>query len=364
MACSVQLTLDRSHTAPENMPAGGLVVVLAASAMVPSTTWSPLELPASNQIPDGAVVLGFPLARGAFGSVHWASLDGKRVIAKRAARNRPNADAYLHAEAAINAKVGALHPASCHLAPFVGVCSVGWVNHLVWQACPGVQQSLEAYLNGGRLRELARDLGLIPSTSSDSFDVQHLGSALLAEMLSALAMVHRDGIVHRDIKPANWVVDTHTRSLRLIDFGAAIDTSTVTAGQTLITPATTAYAPPELRLIHDRPWAYDVYSVALVWLRVVSASSRDFDALCTKLRTQGQRIERTLTAGTSLLSSKAVDDVLPRLLDVDPYSRMSAAEALGSSFYETNKPTADLTDGSGCEEDFSCRLDWDTAVDG
>ena len=316
------------------------------------------------------VILGLPLARGAFGTVHCATLGGKKCIAKRAVKNKANADSYLREEGAINAKVCGAHPGSCHLAPFVGVCSIGWMDHLVWEACPGADQSLESYLRGDRLRALAHDLGLVDEMWSDRFDPQRLSHVLLTEMLSALAMIHSDGIVHRDVKPENWLVDKRTRSLRLIDFGSVCDS---TAAMHSTMPVTMEYAPPELRLTPGRAWAYDVYSVALVWLRVVSvASALDFEALRAKACSQVHSIEQTLAA-TGALSrvSKQVERVLPHLLAADPHARMSASEALGCSQDDAYTYTCGTTvprvlGGCGgversCELDFSCRADWEVA---
>ena len=60
---------------------------------------------AARRLAAGSVTLGLPLATGAFGSVHFAQgPDGTSLIAKRAARKKPNAEQYLDIEAEFNSK--------------------------------------------------------------------------------------------------------------------------------------------------------------------------------------------------------------------------------------------------------------------
>ena len=325
-------------------------------ALVPCLSMAMVVVPAQepwSRLRKDSVVLGLPLSRGAFGTVHWANIDGRRVVAKRAVLNDATAASYLRVEAEMNSRAHQFHQGSCHLAPFIGVCSIGGVDHLVWEACLGVHHSLDWYLSGGWLRELAHDLGVDDEDSSQGF--KQLLDVLMNEMLAALTLVHSDGILHRDIKPENWLVDARTHSLRLIDFGSACDAAV--SQQPHLMPATAAYAPPELRLIPDVPWSYDVYSVASVWLRFVAeALSVDFDRLREDWSSQCDQGTHIQTPGGRLELSERMSRLIPRLLAPDPHARVSASEALGCSRLREPSHFGDSPQTAACEQDFSCRL--------
>jgi serine/threonine protein kinase len=45
----------------------------------------------------------------------------------------------------------------------------------------------------------------------------------MREVFRAVSYLHSCNIMHRDIKPENFMVDAKTQSLKLIDFGQAIE---------------------------------------------------------------------------------------------------------------------------------------------
>ena len=91
---------------------------------------------------------------------------------------------------------------------------IGWRNFLVWEHLPGTQTlgwHLSAARDGTALPALAEALGV---------GERELPRKLLSELLSALALVHKSGVVHRDIKPENILIDRKGR-LKITDFGLA-----------------------------------------------------------------------------------------------------------------------------------------------
>jgi len=353
------LLVVRSLVAPMPSLAMNMISLSAASAMVASLQ------PCEPQRLSG-VVLGLPFARGAFGSILSAhGPDGQCCIAKRAG-NQPNAKKFLAAEAIINRKLQAAAPGSAHLAPFAGTTSIAGIEHLVWHACPGVKHSLDWYLKPSGSGPLAQALGVTE---------ERLPAKLLRELLSAIALVHSCGVVHRDVKPENWLVDTHTHSLRLIDLGAACDAKELIEhglGQQQQLTTTRAFAPPELRLSEGSLWTFDVYSAAMVWLRILAStepapqnnilpdlpaasvttsashatssasalsSRQGFEAICSELQSwDGHGLDQWLAYSRECVGSCSQLGpwhLLGRMLSPDPEDRITASEALCSLMADT-----------------------------
>ena len=89
------------------------------------------------------------------------------------------------------------------------------------------------YLEGRTLRDLLNDEGrLLPERALE----------LTADVLSALEVAHRAGIVHRDIKPGNVMI-TPSGEVKVMDFGiarAAADSSATPRATPISTRANSA----------------------------------------------------------------------------------------------------------------------------
>ncbi len=84
---------------------------------------------------------------------------------------------------------------------------------------------------------------------------------LLAQMLQAIAYLHRRGILHRDLKPANVLVqDGH---VKVLDFGLAVARSEYDAPQNQAA-GTLAYMSPEVLNGSSANVASDLYAVGLM----------------------------------------------------------------------------------------------------
>ena len=152
------------------------------------------------------------------------------------------------------------------VAPYLGACVKEGNRRLVWSAAG--EETLAAYLcDADRRPQLARALGC---------ETRELPRRVLHDLLSCLSHVHACGIAHRDVKPENILVDASSQTLRLIDFGSACDLAGWLGSSGLRpdrVPCSVLFMPPEQRIDVARgPYAYDVYSAALVWLCVAVPS--------------------------------------------------------------------------------------------
>lgn len=269
-------------------------LLMSKMTSLPSSLSKYLVLPATVK-----VKLLDRLGNGTFGGVHLAvnEANGEKLIAKcaRAATNdsraKQNAAAYLDIEGYINSKLCPSHDASNnsggkHVAPYLGEVVLNETKYLIWKESG--ECTLEDYIemDDGWL-QLAKDLGVTLDTDAVSNykrageiinerQLLHnqLAAEVLRQLLKGLAYCHSRGVCHRDIKPANILVDPATHTLRLIDFGSACDMSSWSNKKLGYRgedkgPRSILYCAPEEFVNEENPYAFDVYSAAITWLRTM-----------------------------------------------------------------------------------------------
>lgn len=249
-----------------------------------------------------------PIGNGTFGGVYYAYDNklNKSLIAKCARATQPDdteaqekADSYLEIEAYVNSKLCPHDHADStlqkqcnqHVAPYLGEFIVNGTTYLLWEESGSY--TLEDYIemDNGWV-QLAHDLDLMSDTTieddestttmSESEKKEQLHNKLAAELLrqiiEGIAYCHSNAIVHRDIKPANILVDPTTKTLRLIDFGSAccMDSSSWYNQQKKVGykgdnkgVRSILYCPPEEFVNEEYPYAFDLYSTAVTWIRTV-----------------------------------------------------------------------------------------------
>jgi serine/threonine protein kinase len=96
---------------------------------------------------------------------------------------------------------------------------------------------------------------------------------LIARFADGLAYAHDKGIAHRDIKPANFFLCSDG-TVRVVDFGIAIDQSRTRLTATGMVPGTVAYMPPEVLRGEEAPDPFlgDVHALGLVLYECVVGS--------------------------------------------------------------------------------------------
>ena len=339
------------------------------------------------------------LGNGTFGGVHAAidQVGGERLIAKcaRAAtddvRAKTNAAAYLDIEGEINSKLSQLYynttedtTDNCgrkHVAPYLGEVVLDDTKYLVWQSSG--EYTLEDYIEmeEGWIK-LAMDLGVTIDDqdidderyydeNSNQRELLHnkLGEEILRQLLKGLAYCHSRGVCHRDVKPANILVDPMSKTLRLIDFGSACDMSSWSHKKTGYRgedkgPRSILYCAPEEFVDPESPYAFDLYSAAITWIRTMLSDDniysepneieysygladeehlfqwriavRDFGHDLVSWE-EWAALHSSLPHGWNSLFGKSRQGIqalrlLSNLMSYRPRNRMSASEALLSSY--------------------------------
>ncbi|MDV3128138.1 protein kinase [Mycobacterium sp. 21AC1] len=109
-------------------------------------------------------------------------------------------------------------------------------------------------IEGGTLRELLTERGPMPP---------HAVAAVLAPVLSGLAVAHRAGLVHRDIKPENVLI-SDDGEVKIADFGLVRAVAEAKITSTSVILGTAAYLSPEQVSTGDADPRSDVYAVGIL----------------------------------------------------------------------------------------------------
>jgi tRNA A-37 threonylcarbamoyl transferase component Bud32 len=151
---------------------------------------------------------------------------------------------------------------------------------------------------------------------------------IVADVASALELLHGQGVVHRDVKPGNILVCAGAGqqglsgvTAKLTDFGIAqmVDGAALTAPDSIL--GTAAYLSPEqVRGTRLRP-ASDVYSLGLVLLEALTGR-RAFPGPAAEAAVARLTRPPALPAD----ASPALAELLSRMTALDPSDRPRAAE--------------------------------------
>jgi serine/threonine protein kinase len=138
--------------------------------------------------------------------------------------------------------------------------------------------------------------------------------ALLQNILSTLAFVHRQGVIHRDLKPENLIRRQRDQSIVLIDFGCIHDRHAnpdAVAG-------TDGYMPVEQLEGHPR-LSSDVYAVGMIALQALTGINPNRQAFSTHEQTGDLQWHRYRS------TSPGLSHVVDRMVRCDVRQRYSSA---------------------------------------
>jgi eukaryotic-like serine/threonine-protein kinase len=196
------------------------------------------------------------------------------------------------------------------------------------------------FVRGRTLREMLNDRRRLDPSES---------LAILEQLLAALAVAHRAGLVHRDVKPENILVapppngsgDLVDAVVKVADFGLAhtIEIGRTTGGQLL---ATAEYVAPELVADGRADARADVYSAGIVLFEMLTGRV-PFDG-DRPAAVAWQHVDNDVPPPSQLVPGlpSLLDDVVTRATQRDPAGRARDAAAMLSEIQSAREDVGAL----------------------
>ena len=158
-------------------------------------------------------------------------------------------------------------------------------------------------------------------------------------LCSALAAVHRAGVVHGDIKAQNVLRDAEGRVV-LVDFGTSRDVSPDRLAESKSLSGTPVYMAPELWQLAPPTAQSDIYSLGVLLYYLVTGTYPVHGATAEDVRgahAAGRRVP--LREARSELPRRFVD-VVERAAAIEPSRRFQMADEFGAALARVAAPSA------------------------
>ncbi|XP_055645496.1 stress-activated protein kinase JNK-like [Toxorhynchites rutilus septentrionalis] len=207
-------------------------------------------------------------------------------------------------------------------------------------------------------------------------------SFLVYQMLCGIKYLHSAGIIHRDLKPTNIVVRADC-SLKILDFGLARSVGTNFMMTQYV--VTRYYRAPEVILNMDYDTKVDIWAIGCImaelitgqvlfpgtdhvdqWNKIIATLGTPSAQLIARTNHSARRYIETLPvhpkppfeqlfpesaflvsegSSSAVLNNSSARNMLERMLEIDPYERISVVEALDHPYVnmwfqedEVNRP--------------------------
>ena len=175
-------------------------------------------------------------------------------------------------------------------------------------------------VEGGTLRELLHERGPMPP---------HAVAAVLAPVLSGLAVAHRAGLVHRDVKPENVLI-SDDGEVKIADFGLVRAMAEAKITSTSVILGTAAYLSPEQVSTGDAGPRSDVYAVGMLAYELLTGDTpfKGDNALSVAY----QRMDHDVPPPSAAIAGVPAqfDDLVACATARDPADRYADAQEMGA----------------------------------
>jgi len=170
-------------------------------------------------------------------------------------------------------------------------------------------------------------------TDKDNFTEEEAAD-IMECLLRAINHCHYLGIIHRDLKPEN-IMYSSDNTLKIIDFGLSMKAGTESKEEIAGTPL---YIAPEVLLSQNFTKACDIWSLGIIMHVLITGctpiSGNTVEEVYRKIETyKGPGFYSSLWKSVS----EEAKDLLRKMLDLDPETRITAAEALKHPWFTLRK---------------------------
>jgi tetratricopeptide (TPR) repeat protein/predicted Ser/Thr protein kinase len=169
------------------------------------------------------------------------------------------------------------------------------------------------------------------------------GLRIAVQLTSALALVHRSGLIHRDLKPANVMV-LHDGTVKLLDFGIARANNESTITQHGMLVGTVLYMSPEQVRGDELNARSDIFSLGAVLYHALSNSlpfpGNSFPEVCMSILEGKPKPLSQLRSGLP----PTLEEFVMRCMSNEPSKRYADAEVAHGVIMAINDS---LASGSG-----------------
>lgn len=182
------------------------------------------------------------------------------------------------------------------------------------------------YITGGELFDFIIKSRMLSETIAAHF---------MKQILSGVAYCHSKNIVHRDLKPENLLLDNDSPDaiLKIIDFG----TSKIFDSKSRMTQkyGTAYYVAPEV-LRKDYNEKCDIWSCGVILYILLSGKPPFYGKNDSEILEKIQRGYYNMNGKVWTRTSSQAKDLIQKMLQMNPNSRISAQEALNNEWIQNN----------------------------